>query len=302
MDKKIMIVGIGGVGGYLSALLANYYTDVTLIARNLRYEHIKNNGLTLHSEIYGEMNVKCNVVNKPEDAGIQDYIFICVKNYSLKEVLEDISPCVGENTIVIPVLNGVDHGEVCERMLDRGKVVDSLIYIVSGYNDDYSITQQGNYAYLYIGSLDDEINKKVSCLLNDAGIDCRISNDIEKELWNKYILNCAFNVLTAYYNCVNGEIKKYEKRCHEYKTLLEEAYQVGKRKGVDLDEDLVDRHYHRFMYNQPDNGTSSLKRDIENHRKNELETFCGYLVRLAQELNIEVPLTQYFYEELKKKN
>lgn len=297
-NSKIMVVGIGGVGGYLSAMLGQYYSNVTLIARGERYQHLKDKGLTLHSDLCGDVTVNCRVLNKPE--GIQDYIFVCVKNYSLNQVLEDIKPCIGENTIIIPVLNGVDHGEICEKVLNKGYVVDSLIYIVSSYNKDYSITQQGDYAYLYVGGKHDVENRIVCDLLNNANVDCRLSEDIEKELWNKYILNCAFNVLTAYYNCVNGDIKKEEKRSLEYKGLLQEAYNVAIKKGVHLDEDLVERHYHRFLYNQPDEGTSSLKRDIENKRKNELETFSGYLVRLANELSVEVPLSQRFYQELKK--
>jgi len=300
-DSKIMVVGIGGVGGYLSAMLANYYSHVTLIARNKRYQSLKENGLILHSELCGDVKVKPNVLENAKEAGEQDYIFICVKNYSLEAVLAEIKPCVGENTIIIPVLNGVDHGERCEEKLEKGYIVDSLIYIVSSYNEDYSITQQGDYAYLYVGGKHEEKNQIVCDLLNNAQIDCALSDDIEKELWNKYILNCAFNILTAYYNCTNTEIRKSEIRCKEYKDLLQEAYDVGKAKGVALDENLVEKLYRHFIHNQPKDATSSLQRDIEAHRQSELDTFSGYLVRLAEKLNVSIPQTNYFYQELKRK-
>lgn len=300
-DSKILVIGIGGVGGYLSAMLANYYKNVTIIARNERYQKLKETGLILHSDLCGDIVVRPEVKENVKNIEIQDYIFICVKNYSLKEVLEEIQPCVGENTIIVPVLNGVNHGEICEEFLSKGYVVDSLIYIVSSYNKDYSITQQGDYAYLYVGGKNDIQNQMVCDLLNDAQIDCALADNIEKELWNKYILNCAFNILTSYYNCTNTEIRESEVRCKEYKDLLQEAYNIGKAKGVDLDNDLVEKLYHNFIHNQPDGATSSLQRDIEAHRQNELETFSGYLVRLAQSLNISIPQTNYFYQELKRK-
>lgn len=282
-------------------MLAHYYKNVTIIARNERYQKLKQNGLMLHSDLCGDVFVRPDVKENVEEAGIQDYIFICVKNYSLKEVIEEIRPCIGEKTIIVPVLNGVDHGEICEKALDKGYVVDSLIYIVSSYNEDYSITQQGDYAYLYVGGKHEKQNQMVCDLLNDAQVDCALSDDIEKELWNKYILNCAFNVLTSYYNCTNTEIRKSAVRCKEYKELLQEAYDVGKAKGVALSDDLVEKLYNNFIHSQPKNATSSLQRDIEAHRPNELDTFGGYLVRLAQQLHVAVPQTYYFYQELKRK-
>lgn len=300
--SKIMVIGIGGVGGYIASLLSKEYQDVTVVARGKRYDSIVNNGLILNSDIHGKVITYPTVVKKASDANEQDYIFICVKNYSLKEVLKQIEPCLKEDTIVVPILNGVDHGKVCEKYLSRGKVVDSLIYIVSSYLEDYSIKQQGDYAYLYVGGKNEAENQLVCDLLNNAQIDCALASSIETELWNKYILNCAFNTLTAYYNCTNTEIRVSKIRCLEYKALLQEAYTVAIQDGVQLEADLVEKLYNHFMHNQPNHATSSLARDIQSKNDNELETFCGYLVRKAKKLNVSVPQMNFFYQELKRKS
>jgi 2-dehydropantoate 2-reductase len=302
MDSKIMIVGIGGVGGYLAALLTKKYDNVTLVARGERYKSLKENGLTLHNDLYGTLNQNVNVVEKASDASKQDYIFICVKNYSLSTVLKEIKPCIKEDTIIVPVMNGVDHGLKCEQTLDKGYVVDSLIYIVSSYQSDYSIKQVGDLAYLYVGGKNEEQNQAVCDLLNDAQIDCALAEDIDVQLWKKYILNCAFNVLTAFYDCTNTDIRSSKVRCNEYKELLTEAYTVAKAKGIDLDKNLVNQLYDNFMYNQPDGATSSLERDIRLNRPNELETFSGYLVKEADQFNLTLPQTRFFYKELKRKS
>ena len=87
MSKKITVAGIGGVGGYLAGMLADTYDEVSFIARGERKKSLEENGLVLHSEYHGEIIAHPKkVVERGDELGIQDYIFICVKNYSLKEV------------------------------------------------------------------------------------------------------------------------------------------------------------------------------------------------------------------------
>ena len=138
-----------------------------------------------------------------DEMGEQDVIFVCVKNYSLEQVCEGIKDSVTENTIIVPVMNGVDPGERIRRILDKGTVVDSLIYIVSFIGEDGSVIQQGDFASLRIGIQNpDEKGRKavqaVSEILSLADIDHKVSSDIQAEIWKKYILNCAYNVETAF--------------------------------------------------------------------------------------------------------
>ena len=110
-DKKIAVIGIGGVGGYIAAMLAKAYPHVTMVARGARRESIRKNGLVLHSDYKGEIVARPEQVVPAREMGQQDYIFICVKNYSLEDVCESIRDMVTEDTVIIPVMNGVDPGE-----------------------------------------------------------------------------------------------------------------------------------------------------------------------------------------------
>ena len=126
-EKKIAVIGIGGVGGYIAGLLAKAYPHVTMVARGARAESIRKKGLVLHSDYKGEIVAKPERVVPIQDMGQQDYIFICVKNYSLAEVCESIRDMVTDDTVIIPVMNGVDPGENIRRLVGKGTVVDSLI-------------------------------------------------------------------------------------------------------------------------------------------------------------------------------
>lgn len=109
-DKKIAVIGIGGVGGYVAGMLAKAYPHVTMVARGARGESIRKNGLVLHSDYKGEIVAKPERVVPVREMGQQDYIFICVKNYSLEDVCENIRDMVTDDTVIIPVMNGVDPG------------------------------------------------------------------------------------------------------------------------------------------------------------------------------------------------
>ncbi len=117
-DKKIAVIGAGGVGGYLAGMLIQVFPHVTLVARNEKGISIKERGLILHSEYKGEKTgMPENVVPAVSLLGPQDHIFICVKNYSLEEVCRDMDGAVTDDTVIVPVMNGVDAGDRVRRSL-----------------------------------------------------------------------------------------------------------------------------------------------------------------------------------------
>jgi len=297
-EKKIAVVGLGGVGGYLGALLADHYEHVTFVARGARGEAIRQNGLVLHSEYRGERICHPEkVVARGEDLEVQDYIFVCVKTYSLEEALKSIEGAVGEHTVVIPVMNGADTGERARGLLTKGQIVDSLIYIITFANPDYSITQQGMYTIVWLGidGADEKqqaMLKETDALLQAAEIESRIAEDINRQIWKKYIMNCAYNVETAAYANTIGQLRDDPVKAKEYEALTREAYNVAVAKGIAMREEDITWLTHRFYEELSDGDTSSLQRDVENHRQSEVDTFCGYLIREAKSLGLEVPVME----------
>lgn len=302
-NKKIAVIGIGGVGGYMAGMLGKHYPHVTFAARGQRLESLQTNGLTLHSDYHGEITVMPEKVTTIEDLDEQDYIFVCVKNYSLEDVCHSMEHAVTDHTVIIPVMNGVDPGDRIRSILHKGIVVDSLIYIVAFANADYSITQQGDFANLYIGiphadAAQQQAVQAVSDLLYGANIDHKVAPDIEQAIWRKYILNCAYNVTTAYYNNTIGQLRNDPVKAKEYEDLVNEAYQVALAKHVHVTQAHIDSIIRRFYHELAEDATSSLQRDICNGKMSELETFSGYIVREAEKLNVPVPTTQRMYQGL----
>ena len=304
-EKKIAVVGAGGVGGFLAGMLGRVCPHLTLVARGARKEAILGHGLVLHSEYKGEITVHPEMVTEISGMTEQDYIFVCVKNYSLEDVCREMDHAVTEDTVIIPVMNGVDPGDRIRSLISRGTVVDSLIYIVSFANEDYSVTQQGDFADLRIGITDAGASEKakigeVSAILRTADIDHQVSDEIEVEIWRKYILNCAYNVATAYYDNTIGELRRDPRKAAEYEALVNEAWQVALAKGVAVTQEHVDAIIHRFYKELAGNATSSLQRDIRAGRTAETETFSGYIVHEGKKLGLDLPVSSKMYDGLKK--
>lgn len=303
-NKKIAVIGIGGVGGYLGAMLADAYPQVSFVVRGERKKVIEEKGLVLHSEYRGERVVRpAGCVESASELEPQDYIFICVKNYSLEEVCKTLGDSVNEDTVIVPVMNGADPGERVRALTGKGTVVDSLIYIVAFTDKDYAVIQQGDFADIRVGiqnASEEELQKvkEVCELLDNAGADCKVAEDIQCEIWRKYILNCAYNVETAYYMNTIGELRSDPVKAAEYEALVREAYEVAKAKGVNVKQEHIDAIIHRFYHELAENATSSLQRDIRDGKRAELETFSGYLVKEARRLGVEVPVSERMYKGL----
>lgn len=303
---KLAVVGLGGIGGLLSApLIRQYGSRISVVARGGRRKHLREQGLTLRSDVYGEFTIHPPVVAEtPAELPVQDMVLVCVKNGALPEVARQIQPIVGPETIVLTVMNGVTAGSVLRSHLQGGIVLESVIYTVSSAGADYSITQQGNFTNLFTGAAPgDEAGAAAAAeicgVFRGAGIDCQAEEDVRVSIWSKYVLNCAYNVATARWGCSIGAIKADPARMEDCRALLTEARNVGVARGVPLPENLVEKQLRRIV-RTTDDSTSSLSRDFAAGRSGEMEVFSGDLVRMAGEHGVDVPVTRRYYQALQE--
>lgn len=303
--RKITVLGVGGVGGLLAGQLIRQYGDaVSLVARGGRGEHLRRQGLTIHSDLYGEYTVQpAAVAEDPAELGVQDLILVSVKYAQLETAAAQLAPIVGPDTLVLPVMNGVHTAAKLGRLLGKGRMLQSVIYVVSSAGEDYSITQYGDYTTIYLGEGEraGEADAKAVCeALKAADIDCRFAPDVQAAIWSKYVLNCAYNVVTARWGVPIGAVKHRPELAADYRALMEETVRIAAAEGVKLPDDQVERHLARLAHTT-DDSTSSLSRDFDAGRVGEMELFSGEAVRMAQAHGIDAPVTCRYYEGLKER-
>lgn len=295
---RITLIGPGGVGGLLAgAMLRQDCAAVSIVAREKRALALRKAGLTLRSELYGNFTVYPErIVTDPAELPVQDVVLVCVKYDALAGVARQIAPIVGPDTLVMPVMNGVSAGDTLRRLLPCGHVLDCVIYTVSSADKGCVITQKGAFTNLYAGAAPGDEKGAEGCrqlcsALQALGVDCRYAPDVRAAIWGKYVLNCAYNVVTARWGITIGEIKHSDRLRGEYRILMEEAAAVGRALGVDIPDDLVDINMGKLMA-CTDDSTSSLSRDFDAGIAGEMALFSPEVVRMAERACVDVPITR----------
>lgn len=281
---RIAIIGLGGVGGYLAAVLSKAGLDVTGFARGEHLREIQKQGIKI-VEDDKEWQADFEAKELREAEGVFDIVMFCVKSYDLVQSYYEIEPCVSENTLLIPFANGVNNGELL-REIAKGEVVDGAVYILSAIEKAGVIRKKGTIFSLIFPKLKTKILEDV---FTTSGLRYKVVEDITTALWKKYIFIAAFATLTTYYDTTIGDI--YEHHHQEAKELLDEiATFAQENKNIDIFEDV--QKALQTAQSLPYNSSTSMHLDFKNGKKTELENLSGY---------VQKPFMQKLYNELKKR-
>lgn len=298
---KTYVVGTGGVGGYFGGKLAKAGIDVTFVARGDFYESVKNDGLRVNA-LDGDFVVRpAKVIDLLEKIVDPDLIIFTVKTYDTESVASQLKHLVKPNTYIITFQNGIENDLIIEKIINNATVIPGIAYVISSKGGDGVIHQTGGAKKLIIGRRDnsgDDTLNEIHGLLTKSGIDSIISDDIERDLWKKYIFINAFSGFTALCRASIGDIRNDKFTFDLYKRSVMETISVSKALKINLPETIYDDVI-KISENTTPESKSSLLLDIENNRKTEIETLHGTLVRFAGDLKIPVPINRTIYSALK---
>ena len=295
---KIAIIGAGGVGGYIGAKLKqNSENEVAFVARGKHLEAMRREGLRVEDEEESFVVHPDHLGKDLEGLGVFDLIILAVKSYSLDEALEMISENIDKHTILLPLLNGVDHDmEVLERY-PEARVLNGCIYIFSNIKEAGHIKKYGGVFHLFYGSRREpkEQYLEIEKLFDATGLKHRLTDKIELETWRKYLLISAYASMTSYYGAPLGVIARdhYE----ELAQLLAEIKAIANAKGIALEEKNVDNVLARVK-SVPFDSKTSMQLDLEAGKPTEIEALTGYIVREGQRLGIKAPIMERIYKKL----
>ncbi len=301
---KIYVVGTGGVGGYFGGLLAKGGKDVTFIARGEHRKALKKNGLTVKS-VLGEFVIQpVQVMEHISEISKPDLILFTVKTYDTEKTAEELSSVVTNESIIITFQNGVENDYEIQKFLTNAAVYPGVAYVISTKVAPGVIEQSGGLRKLFFGDRKNPSNtklKQVGDLMRDAGIDATLSDDITRDIWKKYLFIVAFSGMTGLCRSTIGKVLGDEVTRQLYERCLKEAITVAKAMKIIVAEDVFEVIM-KTSHNTATDSKSSLLVDIENHRKNEIETLNGNLVRLAKKFGIDVPINELVYGAIKLSN
>ena len=300
---KFVIMGAGGVGAYFGGLLAKKGHDVTLVARGEHLKALQENGLTVKS-VHGDFHIRLNAVEDPKEIGEADVVLITTKAIRVKETAEQILPVLKEDSMVITLQNGVGNAETIADVVGKEKVLGGLTYIETTIEAPGVISQKSEKRDIVFGEMNGESSeraKKLFEVLKDAEIPTVLSENIQRDLWKKFIFISSFSAVTTITETVSGDIFSFPKTDELFRHLLQEVYFVAKANQIELTEEDMEDAYLFAKEKMAPTTKSSMQRDFEKRKPLEIDSLSGAVVRFGKAVNMDTPYHETVYSVLKLK-
>ena len=299
---KILILGAGGVGGYVGALRgARGGAAVSLVARGAHLEAIREKGLTI-VEDEGSWNFRPDAaVADPSGLGIFDLILVTVKHTSLEESLGLIAENVGPGSVILPLMNGVEHRrEILARYPDAD-VLEGCIYILSHIERPGVVRKKGEIFRLCWGreGFDPAEYASIRELFDRALPRHKPTARIAEEQWKKYLFIASMAALTSYYGVSMDRIA--QEHGDELEALMREIAALARAKGVRLEEETLQKSLEQARRVLP-GAKTSMQRDLEQNKPAEIEALLGTVVREGHRLQVPTPVMERLYRELQNRS
>lgn len=297
---RILVVGAGAIGGYFGGRLLEKGEDITFLVRENRQKQIQKDGLQIES-IHGNVTLQPKTIKTGDEAGPFDVIILSTKQYHLESALENIEPYVGEETMILPLLNGYSHVDVIKSKFNPKNVIGGLCYIESTLDSQGKVIQASPMHRVLFGEFSGERTERIEKLadvMSGTRTTFQLSDNITREIWHKYMFITGFSGITALMRSAIGPIREEQNGQKLLLHLYKEIGSVMRAIGAPIDQDIEDKHVRTtnlMMYDMK----SSMQRDMEKGLEVEADQLQGYLYKIAQEKEIETPLLEIIYSNLK---
>ena len=295
------IMGAGGLGCFYGGMLARAGEQVHFIARGANLQALQSEGLHVESEHVGDFHLpQVAATDDPTGIGPVDVVLMSVKTYDLEAACTAIQPLMGPETFVVPLLNGADIAERIGGVIGLERVLGGTTFASSNLVAPGRARHVAN-APLRFGELGGGLSARGDALkatLENAGLIVEHSNDIRREVWEKYILVSPMAGVSSVARLSTRFIASTPELRALYEDAAQEVTAVARAAGVAVAGDIVARVL-SFIDSLPPQHTVSTLLDLRAGRRLELDAMVGTVVRMGAELGVPTPVNQVLYNALK---
>jgi 2-dehydropantoate 2-reductase len=295
---RIAVVGAGAVGGYFGGLLARAGAPVILIGRPAFVEAVAKNGLfldTLHFQesVRVEASTEINAVCGAE------MVLFCVKTTDNAPTARAIAPLLSPGALVLSMQNGVDN---VEQIRDAAGIeaLPSVVYVAA------SVPEPGRVKHVGRGDLvigpQGEKTAHIAAVFSRANVPCRISENIDGELWTKLVWNCALNAVSALGRAKYGQITASGDAWIVVETVVYETLAVARAANIHppgLEDPKAALAGALKIASQMAEALSSTAQDMNRGKRTEIDSLNGYVSRRGAELGVPTPVNHALFALVK---
>jgi 2-dehydropantoate 2-reductase len=291
---KIATMATGGIGGFLAVRLAKAGHEVATIARGEHLAAIQKNGLTLEA-FDGTVTVSpWKATDDPAEVGPVDAIIFGIKGNDLESAAEACRPMLEPDTVIIPFLNGVEAADRLAAILPPENVGNGVAYISTTITAPGVIKQTGEFNTFVFAERDSSRSPRIQALqnaINEAGSNAPPTEDIDRELWKKFVLFAAVSGITSAARCTIGDIVANEALSEVFRAAVAETVALAKARGVDLPETIADDTWATVLQMPPPMRASTAI-DLEKGRPLEIDWLSGAVDRLSKAAGLDAPVNR----------
>ncbi|MDX2595029.1 MULTISPECIES: 2-dehydropantoate 2-reductase [Streptomyces] len=292
-QRTVAVLGPGGIGGLLAALLSRSGHRVVCLAREATTDTLRTDGIRVRSRLFGDFTAPVEAdtrLREPVDACL-----IAVKHTGLDTALARLAPDRLGDALVVPLLNGVEHPATLRARYRPDRVAPGVIRVESTRTAPGVIEHGSPFAEIDLAG-DGVPRPRLDSLaevLTDAGVTTRVLADETAALWAKLAFLAPFALLTTRYGVPVGEARTLHRE--ELESLVAETAAVSRACGAPTDPAQSLARFDAF----PSSTKSSMQRDAEAGRPLELDAIGGALLRAADRHGVPVPVTSRLVRELR---
>jgi 2-dehydropantoate 2-reductase len=301
-EPRIAVVGAGAVGCYFGGMLARAGAPVTLIGRPQHVEAITRDGLFLQSLRF-QQRIPISASTELNAVQEAQLVLLCVKTLDTEEAALSIAPLLARGALVISLQNGVDN---VERIRTAANIdaLPAVVYVSAEMSGPGAVKHNGR-GDLVIGELPGRGHEHrepslehISQMFARAEVPCRVSDNIQAELWTKLMINCAYNAISALGRARYAQIGQNPWTRELMIRVIEESMAVAKAGGVQFpDRDYVELGL--SIASSMAGALSSTAQDIARGKRTEIDSLNGYVARRGAELGVPTPVNQTLHALVK---
>jgi 2-dehydropantoate 2-reductase len=300
---KTLVIGAGAVGGYFGARLAMAGRDVTFLVRERRAAQLRANGLHATHPLGNVDLAAPTLLFAKELAAARetfDLILLSTKAYSLEAAMNDFAPAVGEQTVILPLLNGMAHLDTLDARFGAQRVLGGSTRIVADVDADGTIHSLEALHDLCFGERDKQVTPRVeaiSAYLSDANFDVKLQPDILAFMWSKWVFLSALGAITCLMRGNIGQVNSSPGGSEIAQSILDETAAIATANGYPTPADFLEQTTVRLL-KKDSPLTASMYRDMMRGDPVEADQILGDLLARARVHGAPAPLLTAAYAAL----
>lgn len=296
MIQTTAIIGMGALGLlYADRIVsARGKEGTTFILDTERVERYKGKEFTINGK---KKDFKMSAAS---DMKPVDLIIVAVKYNGLVSAIETMRPCVGKDTIILSVMNGIDSEEIIAGTYGKEHMIYTVAQAMDAmkFGDALNYTKEGE---LRIGIVEESQKKNLEAVcqyFEDIRMPYTVEENIMKRMWSKFMLNVGVNqTCHAYETTYAGVLKEGTEENRIFTGAMEEVIRLSQAVGINLTQEDAE-YYKKVIATLKPDGVPSMRQDGIAKRKSEVEMFAGTVRRIAKEYGIETPVNDHLYERI----